>query len=204
LEPGLQIGQINLQAFRQENRGTLAIQLNGTAPDTGYDRIAATAGILLGGKLEVSTFGYQPSHGESYTILTAGTAIVDDFSDIDLFELRPGYVWNVSKTLTAYTLKVEYADFNRDGVVDAGDFVMWRKMHGTSVATAYTGADGNGDLLVNDLDYDIWRRNIGNNRGGDFGGSEPAAGVPEPSSLALLLGGLAWITCRRGRRDSGR
>jgi hypothetical protein len=204
LEPGLQIGQINLQAFRQENRGTLAIQLNGTAPDTGYDRIAATAGILLGGKLEVSTFGYQPSHGESYTILTAGTAIVDDFSDIDLFELRPGYVWNVSKTLTAYTLKVEYADFNRDGVVDAGDFVMWRKMHGTSVATAYTGADGNGDLLVNDLDYDIWRRNVGNNRGGDFGGSEPAAGVPEPSSVALLLGGLAWVTCRRGRRDSGR
>jgi cyclophilin family peptidyl-prolyl cis-trans isomerase len=202
LEPGLEIGQINLQAFRQEDGATLEIQLNGSAVDTGYDRVATTAGILLGGDLKVSTFGYQPSHGESYTILTAGTAIVDDFSNIDLFELRSGYVWNVSKTLTAYTLKVEYADFNRDGVVDAGDYIMWRKTFGTSVATAFAGADGNGDLTINDLDYDIWRRNLGNHRGGSFGGGGAGSSVPEPSSMAILLGGLAIAACRRSRRES--
>jgi cyclophilin family peptidyl-prolyl cis-trans isomerase len=202
LEPGLDIGQINLQAFRQEDGATLEIQLNGSAPDTGYDRVATTAGILLGGDLKVSTFGYQPSHGESYTILTAGTAIVDNFSNIDLFELRPGYVWNVSKTLTAYTLKVESADFNRDGVVDAGDYVLWRKTFGTSVGTAFAGADGNGDLIVNDLDYDIWRRNIGNNRGGSFAGGGSSFSVPEPSSLVLLLGSLSVLTVRRSRRVS--
>jgi cyclophilin family peptidyl-prolyl cis-trans isomerase len=201
LEPGLDIGQINLQAFNNEPGATLEIQLNGSAVDTGYDRVAASAGILLGGNLKVDTFGYQPSHGESYTILTAGTAIVGDFNNMDLFELRPGYVWNASKSLTAYTLKVEYADFNKDGVVDAGDYIIWGKTRGTSVTTAHAGADANGDLLINSLDYDIWKRNIGNNRGGSFGGAGAAFTVPEPSSIAIILVGLTILGCRRSRRQ---
>jgi hypothetical protein len=52
-------------------------------------------------------------------------------------------------------------DYNRDAVVGAGDFVLWRKTNGTSVATAYDGADGDGNSIINQNDYTVWRSNFG-------------------------------------------
>ncbi len=51
-------------------------------------------------------------------------------------------------------------DFNRDDVVDAGDYVIGRKQMGLSVP-AGTGADANGDGVVNDADLAIWRFSFG-------------------------------------------
>ena len=38
-------------------------------------------------------------------------------------------------------------DFNRDGGVDAADYVMWRKTMGSTVPL-YTGADANGNAKI--------------------------------------------------------
>jgi parallel beta-helix repeat protein len=51
-------------------------------------------------------------------------------------------------------------DFNRDGVVDAGDYVVWRRTTGSAVAPG-TAADGNGDGLVNQTDFLLWKSNFG-------------------------------------------
>jgi hypothetical protein len=51
-------------------------------------------------------------------------------------------------------------DFNRDGVVDAGDYVVWRRTTGSAVAPG-TAADGNGDGLVNQADFLLWKSNFG-------------------------------------------
>lgn len=51
-------------------------------------------------------------------------------------------------------------DFNRDGVVDNGDYVVWRKTIGMSIE-AFGGADGNGDGLVGPEDYGVWRAHFG-------------------------------------------
>ena len=74
-------------------------------------------------------------------------------------------------------------DFNRDDVVDAADYVVWRKGPGTT----YTPAD-----------YDVWRANFGAAAIGSGATAGPAssvnAAVPEPASIALLLTGLSVMT----------
>jgi hypothetical protein len=51
-------------------------------------------------------------------------------------------------------------DYNTNGLVDTADFILWRKAQGDSVAP-YSGADGNGDSVVNGDDYNVWRTNFG-------------------------------------------
>jgi hypothetical protein len=75
------------------------------------------------------------------------------------------------------------ADFNNDGMVDAADYVIWRKHSGSSVPAGTLGdADGNGQ--VNALDYDIWRAQFGSPppAGGGGGAVSPAAEVSDPSA----------------------
>ena len=87
-------------------------------------------------------------------------------------------------------------DFNRDGIVDSADYVVWR----TSIGQSGTGllADGNGDNQINETDISVWRRNFGQSVAA--GSLAAAAGVPEPGSIGLLLVGAVLGVCVRGRR----
>jgi glucose/arabinose dehydrogenase/type 1 glutamine amidotransferase len=49
-------------------------------------------------------------------------------------------------------------DYNQDQVVDAADYVVWRKTVGS---TTDDRADGNGDGVIDAEDYDVWRANFG-------------------------------------------
>jgi hypothetical protein len=51
-------------------------------------------------------------------------------------------------------------DYNGDHVVDAADYVLWRKTLGAEVP-AFSGADGNGNGVIDADDYGVWRQNIG-------------------------------------------
>jgi hypothetical protein len=74
-------------------------------------------------------------------------------------------------------------DYNQNGVVDAADYVVWRKSPSTF------GGNPEG--------YNTWRAQFGQTSGGGAAASMNA--VPEPSSLALLaLAGLAQLR-RRSR-----
>jgi len=56
------------------------------------------------------------------------------------------------------------ADFNNDGVVDAADYIVWRKHNNTSVPHGTLGdADHNGQ--VNSDDYQTWRTQFGTSPG---------------------------------------
>jgi hypothetical protein len=52
-------------------------------------------------------------------------------------------------------------DYNRDGGVNAADYVMWRKFLSTSVAPPFSGADGDGDSSVDPDDHGVWRAHFG-------------------------------------------
>jgi hypothetical protein len=68
-------------------------------------------------------------------------------------------------------------DYNRDDVVDAADFTLWRKTLGTFVPK-YSGADGNGNGEVEIGDYAVWREHFGETPpSGAAGQSSPDAGT---------------------------
>ncbi|QDU87425.1 hypothetical protein Pla175_07850 [Pirellulimonas nuda] len=85
-------------------------------------------------------------------------------------------------------------DFNRDGLVDAGDYAMWTAGLGRQV-TPGSNADGNFDGVIDAADYTVWRDNL------PAPLDASAASVPEPASevlaLAALLAGVGYRT-RRG------
>ncbi len=77
-------------------------------------------------------------------------------------------------------------DFNRDGFVDAADYIVWRRTLGSTV-TDYLGADGNGNGVVDQADFNVWRANFGRSL---------AAPITSPGSgssmlLAPAAGGLS-------------
>jgi hypothetical protein len=65
-------------------------------------------------------------------------------------------------------------DYNDDGLIDAADYVVWRKMLG-----------GNDE-------YNAWRQNFGTASGG-------AAGVPEPTAVVLFAFAAQYISAYRRR-----
>jgi hypothetical protein len=76
-------------------------------------------------------------------------------------------------------------DYNRDGTVDAADYVVWRK----GLGTTYTQAD-----------YDAWRANFGQTVGSGMAlaAAEPLPiAVPEPAALTLLVMAIVVYCARR-------
>jgi hypothetical protein len=69
----------------------------------------------------------------------------------------------------------------------------WRTNFGASVISE-TGADGNGDEVIDAADYVFWRSHT------DRGSTTAVTPVPEPSATALVLIALLW--CRTKKRAS--
>ena len=84
-------------------------------------------------------------------------------------------------------------DFNSNGTVDAGDYVVWRKNTGNA-ALPNDGGAGNQAAR-----YTLWRSNFGKPPGAGSGEGLEGAGVPEPASAVLLVIGLAAFCSRRNR-----
>ncbi|HEX5472148.1 MAG TPA: choice-of-anchor Q domain-containing protein [Lacipirellulaceae bacterium] len=80
--------------------------------------------------------------GTSYSRVVGGVA------DIGAFELQ---------TVTPPELP---GDYNGTGIVNAADYVIWRKTVGAQVSQ-YSGADGNGSSIIDSGDYDVWRSHFG-------------------------------------------
>jgi cyclophilin family peptidyl-prolyl cis-trans isomerase len=188
VSPGLQIGTIAATNYSQFADGTLEIEIAGPTVDTQYDKVVAMGSAFLAGKLDINFIGgYVPALNTSFTVLSAGS-ITGAFNTYDLPQLAAGHVWHVNKTATAFTLTVAAGDYNRDGVVNASDYALWRNSRNSSVTPA-SGADGDGNGLVNDADYNVWRANFGNVRGTATAGAgaSSAASVPEPAAAAMVL-----------------
>ena len=72
-------------------------------------------------------------------------------------------------------------DFNRNGVVDAADYIVWRKGLGTTYVQS---------------DYQVWRTNFGQSAASGTGSLDGTA-IPEPASILLLMFAIAlWHSWR--------
>ena len=79
-----------------------------------------------------------------------------------------------------------FGDYNQNGVVDAADYVIWRKQLGTNV-TPGTGADGVGDGVVDSSDYGAWRTRFGNTVPPGAGSVEQGAGSGEEGAKEFRI-----------------
>jgi uncharacterized protein YjbI with pentapeptide repeats len=122
-------------------------------------------------------------------------AVLETDNRFDAIELPPGTQWDLNQLYVTGTAKltaipVTPGDYNRDGTVDAADYVVWR----SGLGTTYTQAD-----------YDVWRANFGQTIGS--GAAPPSAeplpiGVPEPATLALLIMAIVVHYARRRSTES--
>jgi subtilase family protein/SdrD B-like protein/GEVED domain-containing protein/proprotein convertase P-domain-containing protein len=60
-----------------------------------------------------------------------------------------------------FGLNFLFGDYNKNGVVDAADFPIWKKTNGATGITPYSGADGDGDGDVDQDDFIVWQKNFG-------------------------------------------
>jgi hypothetical protein len=115
-----------------------------------------------------------------YTLLFEIGDVNDHILDsaVFIYNLRTG----IGEVGTEPT-EPEDGDFNFDGVVDAADFVVWRKFYGSQ--------DG----------YDTWRDHFGERPAGNGSGlglpSQDA--VPEPATFVVLMFAAAGWCPRRNR-----
>jgi hypothetical protein len=81
-------------------------------------------------------------------------------------------------------------DYNRDGVVDAVDYTVWRNTLGQIVFDQGTGADGDGSGRVGVPDYAIWKSHYGE-IDEESGAGAGSLAIPEPTfatiAIALLI-----------------
>jgi uncharacterized repeat protein (TIGR03803 family) len=88
-------------------------------------------------------------------------------------------------------------DYNSNGVIDAADYVVWRKTLGQTGANL--PADGSHNNQVDSADYSVWRARFGNTSGSGAG-TVAATTIPEPKPLPLL--GLAVFSLAPKRRHA--
>jgi hypothetical protein len=158
------------------SNATLQIELGGTTPGTQHDKLNVASDLALDGALEVSLInGFIPSAGQSFNILDWGS-LAGTFSSLSLPTLA-GLAWNTSQLYTTGVLSLNATglpgDFNNDGVVNAADYIAWRK----GIGVAPTPEN-----------YNLWRTNFGRTTAGGASATDSSSGpaVPELGSAALV------------------
>jgi hypothetical protein len=102
-------------------------------------------------------------------------------------------------TAEAPPIPIVEGDYNKNLVVDAADYTIWRDSLNSSV-TPGSGADGTGpggipDGFIDSLDYNYWKARFGNTAGA---GAISGQSVPEPSAVLLfVVGAIAMLASKR-------
>lgn len=96
-------------------------------------------------------------------------------------------------------------DYNKDGRVDAGDYVAWRNSIGqTGSDIADHPADGDHNYVVGPNDYAVWRAHFGQPPGSGSGTgtfADSSSSVPETSgTLLAVLAALGGCDCWLNRK----
>jgi adhesin HecA-like repeat protein len=105
--PGTSPGQISItnnRDYTQAAPAKLVVDIDGTAPATGYDVLAVSDAATLGGELQVR-IGYTPDVGDSFTILTHKSR-TGTFGTLNFESPGPGLGWDLSYSATETKLTI--------------------------------------------------------------------------------------------------
>jgi hypothetical protein len=176
-------------SYENTSLGQLVVDVYGFVAGE-YDVLNVTGGVTLGGSMHMNIPGmYQPAVGHTFDIINAGGAI--NVVNPVFTSSLPGFVFELDTTAPASLIRVKTTavppatlpgDFNNDDIVDAADYVVWRKNAGTQE------------------EFNTWRANFGNTLGGSGSATDTGEhfdGVPEPATWGLLILGMAAISVFR-------
>jgi fibronectin-binding autotransporter adhesin len=181
--PGNSPGTLHIDGnYTQGATGHLQIEL---ASATSSDLLDVTGQATLDGTLEiVLTDGFTPAASDTFNIFS-GASLTGAFDNVIVTSTSGGGSFNIGVTPTGIALSNFQpavglpGDFNTDGLVDAPDYVVWRKNNGSQT------------------DYNTWRSNFGRPAGsGSDSDVSIQAAVPEPASALLLIMGTAAASWR--------
>ena len=88
-------------------------------------------------------------------------------------------------------------DYNHNNVVDAGDYVIWRRTVNQSASPTGSGADGNSNGTIDPGDYTYWRARFGN----AVGSGTAVNSIPEPALIPLGMQLIVVMLCRLRSRS---
>jgi arylsulfatase A-like enzyme len=168
--------------------GVINIDLGGNASGVDYDTISVVGKVELEGDVavllaDVAGSPFVPSLGNVFDILTATQGITGQFAHVALPQLAWNLDWRVNYSGNSVSLTViTSGDFNKDGVVNAADYIVWRKNGGSQA------------------EFDTWRANFDAILVGGAIVSSSNVAVPEPTGAELTVLLLAGVFRRRSQR----
>lgn len=150
----------------------------GTLNGTGTATVSVTDATPVGVDSGTTPFGSYKF--DTFAIRPSSAALSAEMFNTSLFKVE-------FTTLTAPPILA--GDYNNNGVVDAADYVTWRKNEGPNAALP----NDNGEVTQAGR-YTLWRANFGKTPGS---GSSLTA-VPEPTTILFaLIGVLGTMGLRR-------
>lgn len=194
IAPGASTGVFTAGALTLNAGSVLDMELGNPISS---DRINVTGQLTLnGGSVNVTNFNGELDY-TTYTLIEYGS-LVGSVANLGTPLAPEGFAFELVDTGTRINLLVSApgidGDFNDDGLVDAADYVVWRKFDGTGIDLPNDG-DLPGD--IGPAEYGMWHENFGS--GGSAGGSP--GNVPEPAAATLFVLGLIGCVASRRRRS---
>jgi hypothetical protein len=129
--------------------------------------------------------------GSSFQLGGRGTV----FNDQNQLAFTAGFTSGTRAVVVADLNPFQPGDYNRDGTVDAADYVLWRD---TLDSTTNLAADGTRNGVIDEGDWIIWRQNYGESILPGEGGA--IGHVPEPATVALMTVSASWMLLGRDHR----
>lgn len=200
--PGDGIGTVVASgSYAVANSAVHKFEIAGLLPGIQHDMIASSGSVSLAGQLQlqVSLATFLPDAGDEFTLFTALNGVSGSFANsASLITVSGGtrIIWALaynpqSVVLQAASVIALDGDYNGNGIVDAADFVIWRR----AIATGNLAADGNHDGVINTQDYTVWRNRFGNS----LGTGTTVSSIPEPNAILPFSVAILWLL-GRGRR----
>jgi hypothetical protein len=199
-----------------DDKSALNMDITGTTVGTQYDQVISDGTIALNSAaLNIALGAFTPDGSETFKLIDnqGAGAIGGVFGSIN--GVAGPFAEGAAVTLGSQTYHITYAggtggndvlllgapagvpgDYNNNGVVDAGDYVLWRK--GGPLANEVDNVG-----VVNAQDYTEWRARFGNPNPGS-GSSLGVASVPEPATIVLLALISPFFASLVARRKLGR
>lgn len=161
--------------------GTSALSLTGL----NAAGLNATADASWTNRTTYWTLGPFAGIGAKSLNLTAPAGAIRGSYPINVTLAGGSEDWGTTGT---FTVKVGVpGDYNDNGVVDAADYVLWRKGGPLQFEVDTPGT-------VNSTDYTAWRARFGKNTAGSGSGLSLITEVPEPGILVLAFFELMAVT----------